>query len=90
MEHCPTWICNEWGVPHDGYYLLMAVFIALPYALIFHWFFKRFNLIGKRFRTIGSLCILGYFAYLALVTLIANVIMGKLAEYIILVNYGTY
>ena len=31
---CPTWICNEWGVPYDGYYFLAFLVLLIPYGVL--------------------------------------------------------
>lgn len=41
---CPSWLCNEWGVPHDIYYFLGFLALVSPYALIWQRFFKVANI----------------------------------------------
>lgn len=43
---CPSWLCNEWGVPHDIYYFLGFLLLIAPYALIWRRYFKGIGTIS--------------------------------------------
>lgn len=40
QSDCPTWLCNEWGVPHDYIYCLTFLVLLVPYVLFWRKLFK--------------------------------------------------
>ena len=39
-SNCPTWLCNQWGVPHDYIYWLTFLVLLVPYLLFWRKLFK--------------------------------------------------
>ena len=42
FENCPTWICDEQGIPFDIFYFITFVILLIPFlGLVFTFFDKK-------------------------------------------------
>jgi hypothetical protein len=40
-SNCPSWLCNEWGVPHNYIFFLGFLLLNIPYFTLWRLFFNR-------------------------------------------------
>jgi hypothetical protein len=75
---CPTWLCNEWGVPYDIYYFLGFVLLLLPYVFIWQkMFVKNKALLSSASRYLGVILLT---LISALIYLFVLIFLGKLID----------
>ena len=70
------WVFNEWGVPHDFYFLLMGLLVAAPCFFLLKSLYPTFRPFAKNFRDWSVFAFLGTVA-----SLIYFATIGGLAAY---------
>jgi hypothetical protein len=40
-SNCPSWLCNEWGVPHNYIFFLGFLLLNMPYFILWRFFYNK-------------------------------------------------
>jgi hypothetical protein len=85
---CPSWLCNEWGVPHDIYYFLAFLLLIAPYALIWRRLFKGSQTLISTPLGCGGLILLTQITLLIYLTILIALASSFDGHFVLAVCYG--
>lgn len=90
-ENCPSWICNDQGIPYDVYYGIAALIVAIPYLLLIYVYYKK-NKEALQHKNSGCIFIIlilvGYVLYTFLMAGLLSDSKNEVISFLGLVSYG--
>lgn len=91
IADCPTWLCNEYGVPYDIFYFLSFLLLAIPYLWLIAYLYKQ-QKIGysqKKAYIFYLLAPVGFFLYFVLLFFLFMNAHSPVLTFLAAVAYGS-
>jgi len=91
IESCPTWVCNESGVPHDIFYFISFLLIAIPYLFFIAQLYKSQGIVYSQRKSyfFYLLAPVGLYLYFALLFGLFISLKHPLFEFLASVLFGS-